>query len=741
MNSGWQPVIVDRAAMSSSEWNAFLADHPVWRTTDTLHSQLVELVRTRNPAKEDLPLEACESHIETLLDGVPIECFGRWVYYPWSGDLVHVLGPDAFDELRSDRNRFKITPEERAHLRQLCIGVVGLSVGNIIAFTLAQEGLAGHLKLADFDELELSNLNRIRAGVCDIGVNKAVLAARQIVAIDPYASLTVETAGLTEDTLDPFLSDPRLDVLVDECDGIRMKFRMRERARELRIPVLMETSDRGMLDVERFDLDPSRPLFHGLVGDITTAQLDRIDSERKAVLMMAIIGSQTVSPRAAASLMEIDRSISAWPQLASDVTLGGATLPTAIRMLALRGDLESGRRFLDLEHHLRHPAPAPPLPDSEPPRPLPAPGLAEHAHDLDDIPDHVQRLVEKATKAPSGGNCQPWAFRWDGESLWVLHDAERSRNHLDGRRHASLLAIGGALENLELAATATSQAVRIHRFPMDDRPDVVARVTLGAGTPPTLPLRRLAEAIDIRMTNRRFGRERPLAGLELLGLLDAARTHRASLDVCVNPSGRAQLGRLLGRSDRIRMLCGPLHAELMGEVRFGSGPHAEGIGLDQLEMTEFQKTATQVIARPDVAASARRPGRGRALEEGSRDAMAHCSAAALLSIDGSTPTDWLSAGAAVQRVWLTASTLGLAMHPMTAVLYMFELAEDQPDLFTDAEREELAGIRRDLYRVFPSTQGRTPVFLFRLAHAPEATARSGRLPLDRVLGLGSPIDL
>jgi len=30
----------------------------------------------------------------------------------------------------------------------------------------------------------------------------------------------------------------------------------------------METSDRGLLDVERFDKEPSRPPFHGLVGEL-----------------------------------------------------------------------------------------------------------------------------------------------------------------------------------------------------------------------------------------------------------------------------------------------------------------------------------------------------------------------------------------------------------------------------------------------------------------------------------------
>ncbi len=33
-------------------------------------------------------------------------------------------------------------------------------------------------------------------------------------------------------------------------------------------PMLMATSDRGLVDVERYDVEPGRPIFHEAVGDI-----------------------------------------------------------------------------------------------------------------------------------------------------------------------------------------------------------------------------------------------------------------------------------------------------------------------------------------------------------------------------------------------------------------------------------------------------------------------------------------
>ncbi|HNM85411.1 MAG TPA: Rv1355c family protein, partial [Mycobacterium sp.] len=238
----------------------------------------------------------------------------RWVYYPWRRTIVHVLGPLAFRRLRLDRNRNMITADEQDRLGRQRIGVVGLSVGHVVAHTLAAEGLAGSLVLADFDELELSNLNRVPATVFDLGENKAVVAARRIAELDPYLDVQVLTAGLTTDTMAEFLSG--LDVVVEECDALDMKALVRLSARAARIPVVMATSDRGMVDVERFDLEPDRPILHGLIGDTGIDELADLSSRDKVPHVLRVVDAANGSARGAASMLEVGRTISTWPQLA-----------------------------------------------------------------------------------------------------------------------------------------------------------------------------------------------------------------------------------------------------------------------------------------------------------------------------------------------------------------------------------------------------------------------------------------
>ncbi|GGG15788.1 hypothetical protein GCM10007304_32310 [Rhodococcoides trifolii] len=271
----------------------------------------------------------------------------RWVHYPWRHALVHLLGPTSFRRLRLDRNRNKITAAEQDSVARLSVGVVGLSVGHAVAHTLALEGLCGELRLADFDDLDLSNLNRVPATVFDLGVNKAVLAARRIAEIDPYLTVHTFTDGITPGTVDDFLAG--LDVVVEECDSMDAKVMIRDHARRRGIPVVMETSDGGVLDVERFDLDPERPLFHGLLGDIDHASLTSMTAAQKASMAAQILDPTKVTARMLASVPEIGTTLSSWPQLGSDVALGGASVAAVIRAFALGTPPPSGRVRIDLD--------------------------------------------------------------------------------------------------------------------------------------------------------------------------------------------------------------------------------------------------------------------------------------------------------------------------------------------------------------------------------------------------------
>ncbi|WP_120312394.1 Rv1355c family protein, partial [Mycobacterium mantenii] len=270
----------------------------------------------------------------------------RWAYYPWRNAVVRIVGPRAFSAARLDRNRHLITSAEQERLQRLRIGIVGLSSGHAIAYCLAAQGLCGALRLADGDTLELSNLNRVPAAVLDLGLNKATVAARRIAELDPYLRLEVVTSEVTAELVDGFLDG--LDVLIDQADSLDIKVLLREAARDRGIPVLMATSDRGLLDVERFDLQPQPSVMHGLLGDMDTTALGGLSTRDKLPYLLRLLDARHLSARGAASLVEVGQTLGGWPQLAADIWVGAAAVAEAVRRIGLGEPLRSGRVQIDI---------------------------------------------------------------------------------------------------------------------------------------------------------------------------------------------------------------------------------------------------------------------------------------------------------------------------------------------------------------------------------------------------------
>jgi len=350
----WQPVLFDPCRQTDLDsLSALLASGNVREVHDLIEEQLTELVCSRDPSCTD-PQEIGRRKQEQLAGLAPWQ-YGTWVWYPWSGQLVHVLPREEFRLVRTDRNRGKIERPEQRRLLGKRIGVIGLSVGNSAALTFALEGIGGAYKLADYDDFGLSNLNRLRAGVHHLGVNKAVITARQMFEIDPYLQIEVYRDGLTEDNIEEFFTGGggRIDLLVEECDTPWAKIAAREFARDLRIPVVMDCNDRGMLDIERFDVEPDRPLLHGLIGDLKSVDVRELSRPARAQLILAMVDADRISPELAASFGQIGRTLSSWPQLASGVALGGALTGEAARRILLGRPCGSGRFYSDLDLQLR----------------------------------------------------------------------------------------------------------------------------------------------------------------------------------------------------------------------------------------------------------------------------------------------------------------------------------------------------------------------------------------------------
>ncbi|MFA6000138.1 MAG: ThiF family adenylyltransferase [Candidatus Paceibacterota bacterium] len=311
---------------------------------NTLGEQKHELMLVRDPSLISHDALGSGQNIPTE------ENEGVWVYFPWRNTAVRILPEGEYSELRLSRNKNLITQDEQTMLAKSCIAIAGLNVGNPGAICIALEGISNNIKLADFDPLSVSNLNRFRAGLPDLGVNKAYISARQIYEINPYAKIEVYGDGITNDNMESFLNNPKIDILVEETDNLKLKVSMREQARKLKIPVVMVTGngENVIVDIERYDLEPELPLLAGYLDDIVLEGISKVKAgegtyQERIDLARDFMGVEYLDSRLVSSFGEVGKTLAGIPQLAESSFLRGATIAHFTKKILLREPLVSGR--------------------------------------------------------------------------------------------------------------------------------------------------------------------------------------------------------------------------------------------------------------------------------------------------------------------------------------------------------------------------------------------------------------
>lgn len=321
---------------------------------DQINLQLEELFLIRNPEYKFNP-----DYAAPLADFVgyasdqagSLDAYGSWVYFPWSHKVVHILPEDEWFELLTARNKNLITKEEQKKFYDSTIAIAGLSVGSHIAITIAMMGGSRKMIIADPDEIGPTNLNRIRAGVSNLGINKALLTAQMLYEINPYMQITVYSEGVTEGNISDFFDRDPVSILVEETDNLGLKIKLREEARSRRIPVVMGTDngDGVIIDVERYDLHTDLPLFNGAIGDVTFEDFKDFPPRALPQLATKIAGPELAVDRMKTSILEVGRTLYSWPQLGDAATLCGVVIACITRRIANNLPTKEGKFDLNLE--------------------------------------------------------------------------------------------------------------------------------------------------------------------------------------------------------------------------------------------------------------------------------------------------------------------------------------------------------------------------------------------------------
>lgn len=350
-------------------------------------------------------------------------------------------------------------------------------------------------------------------------------------------------------------------------------------------------------------------------------------------------------------------------------------------------------------------------------------------------PQSITDILELARWAPSGDNTQPWRFEIidDYHVRVYFHD---TRDHcvydLDG--HASEMAWGALLETMRIAATAAGWNTVCQRRPENAQNQVEFDVFFQpqAGIQPDPLWLHIPE----RSVQRRRLSTQPLTTAEKQTLEAAAAPftlvwHEGFLK-------RWNIARMLFASAKIRLISPEAYQVHKSIIAWNSRYSEDkvpdqAIGLDPATL----KLMAWVMQRWERVEFFNRYLMGTIAPRLQLDlipALACASHFRLLAHSIPVQTEnYIEAGRSLQRVWLSATRLGIMMQPeMTPLIFARYARENR--IFTQNRRaitlaERIASRLADLWGV----QAPATVFLGRIGHGAAPAARSLRKKVAALL--------
>lgn len=609
-----------------------------------------------------------------------------------------MTGPQHFSyDLAFDRNIGWLTEWEQQALRGKCVAIAGMGgVGGGHLLTLARFGI-GAFHIADFDRFDIVNFNRQAGATTDsIGCPKVEVLARMARGINPELRLTLFDQGINPDNIDAFLAGA--DLFVDGLDFFALDIRRRIFARCAALGIPAVTAAPIGMGVGFLAFVPKGMSFERyfqLEGQSETEQYLRF---LMGVAPRGLHRAYLVDPT------RVDIPARKGPStIAACQLCAGVTAVAAIKLLLGRG----GVRPAPVHHHF------------DPYRgrlltsrlafgnagPLQRAKLAVARRIYATLARKaatasppfvagsvVEEILNMARWAPSGDNVQPWRFELIGEESVVIHlRNEHAANIYEYRGgEPTLLSCGMLLANMRIAATAWRRRMEWHCEGTEETPRIIARFPPAYDIDTADDIDPLCSYIPLRSVDRRPYRLRALTTQEK-SLLRNAVGNGLALSWHEDFEARWAFSRLGAQATDIRLRA-PEAFHIHQKVIDWQHKHStHGIPAGAVGMARSSLPLLRWAMRDWSRMNLLNRFGGTWLAAAQLDYAPGFASSAFFTIrmtrslagqDGRVAR-LLQAGEEIERFWLTAASLGLAVQPTIATLAFAHYGETGEDFTKD----------------------------------------------------------
>jgi hypothetical protein len=197
------------------------------------------------------------------------------------------------------------------------------------------------------------------------------------------------------------------------------------------------------------------------------------------------------------------------------------------------------------------------------------------------------------------------------------------------------------------------------------------------------------------------------------------------------------ISKLVAAADRVRFECAEFHAELFRQLRLTPGEAErtrDGLDLRTLGLPSGGGLLLRSLRSWPLVQALNHIGLSRMLTLSSAVLVRKSGALGALTVTAPANAAFFEAGRALERLWLTATELGLSLHPLGSLPIFVGHHELLGGRSLDVRHARLAVcLSRDLHDVLPAIRGQTLVMIFRLGTSTARPVRSFRRTVEEVM--------
>lgn len=349
----------------------------------------------------------------------------------------------------------------------------------------------------------------------------------------------------------------------------------------------------------------------------------------------------------------------------------------------------------------------------------------------------ICEVLRLARWAPSGDNGQPWRFRILGRTQALVHVEDTSARVLyDYKGRASCLAAGALLETASIAANAMGFCLHWERVPHVHGEQGGWCFRCELEPLPHWTCDGLARHIESRSVQRRALSRAPLQAIHRMKLEESVAAVPGMQVLWMDaPGDRLRMAKLMWLNGWIRLSAPEAYAAHCAAIEWRSRYSFErmpdsSIGLDPWSLAAMR----WAMRRWERVDALNRYCAGTWLPRLQLDVLPSLRCAAhfllLCSARPCSDMDYLEAGRAVQRFWLTAERHGLRLQPeVTPLTFHWHHKDGARVSRREPVQQRVGVLSRRMECMWPGETLERCVFMGRVGYGPAATSRSLRKSL------------